>query len=181
MDLSERELLSRERELVGVYVSQHPGSTFLPLMRNLQGDLEVVVGEVLQIKRAGKVVTGVLDSPEGSINFRAVMNRENQGIKPGTAVALFGAWKHGFWHVEWQLPLGPTLLVSPQPNQLEELKDVLNQQNGTRPVVLRLGEGIAYHLLPREFWVKDIHKVDGDLQNGGVTHIWFDPWKELLS
>lgn len=179
--LTELELLRRERELVGSYITQHPSSPFLPLMHNLQGELEVVVGEVLQVKRASKTISGVLDSPEGSLDFRALVNRENQGITPGTALALFGGWEQGYWQVEWQLPLGPTLLVSPQLDQLDQIKTVLNQQNGTRPVVLRLGEGVAFHLLPREFWVRDVQKVEAGLQHGEVTYVWFDPWKEQLS
>ena len=179
--LSELELLRRERELLGIYASMHPSSPFLPLMRNLQGELTVVVGEVLQLKRSGVTLTGVLDTPEGSVDFKTKINRENQVIQPGDALALFGRREEGFWKVEWELPLGPTLLISPQPDQLDELKEILEQQNGTRPVVLRLGEGIAYHLLPRMFWVKDVLQVDGGLQKRGLTYVWFDPWKELLS
>ena len=49
---SELELLRLEKELLGVYASSHPCSPFLPLVRNLQGELEAAAGEILEVKGA---------------------------------------------------------------------------------------------------------------------------------
>lgn len=174
------ELLGKERELLGIYLSAHPAKPFQPLMRNLRGELDVVVGEILDVKRMGTTVRGFLDSPEGTVVFIAKIAPETRDIRLGESYAFFGRQDGGVWLTEWLLPLGPILLVSPELEELENLKLILNQQKGTKPVILRLGDGSAYHLLPREFWIEQVPLVNGELEKSNLTYVWFDPWKELL-
>ncbi len=168
------ELLQKERDLVGAYLSRHPASPFLPLVEYFKEDLQVIVGEVLK--------AGRLDTPTGLALYRGGQGQP----RPGARVALFGLMESGVFQTKWALQLGPTLLASPRPEQLAALKEILAGQKagedggGRFPVVLRLGEG-ALHLLPPELWVGDVSAIEGSLDRGELVYTWFDPWKERVS
>lgn len=178
--LTDLELLKKEKELIGIYISRHPSSAFLPLMSNLQGELEVVVGEVVSLKRLGTAIKGLIDTPEGLVEFETKITSETFGLEQGLSFAFFGYEQGGLWKVKWILPQGPILLISPQPEEIGELKPILEKQTGSKPVILRLGEGTVYHLLPKEFWIDQVTKVGAALEEKGYTYVWFDPWKELV-
>ena len=78
--------------------------------------------------------------------------------------------------MEWALPLGPILLITPRPADLETIKGILQEKRGTMPAILLLGE--AYHVLPEDFWVSEAHRVSAALKAQGIVFTWFDPWKE---
>ena len=168
----ELELLHLEKELLGSYLSLHPCSPFLPLVQSLKGELSVVAGEILEIIRDKGIRLGWLDTPEGVKPFRgpeAVFAKLNLGV--GSRVALFGQPE-----VAWILPLGPTLLITPSPTELGTIKTVLDGQFGTRPTILLLDQ--AYHLLPQQFWVKDVGRTNDQLGEFQIVYTWLDPWKE---
>jgi hypothetical protein len=169
---SELELLRLEKELLGVYASSHPCSPFLPLVRNLQGELEAAAGEILEVKGSGSRLQVLLDTPEG-ILLRTGPRTAFKGVRlaAGERAAFFGSPE-----VEWTLPLGPTLLITPKPDELEAVRAALEEQSGTKPTILLLGD--AYHLLPPEFWVKDAGAVSRELEAGQIVYTWLDPWKE---
>lgn len=169
---SELELLRLEKELLGVYASSHPCSPFLPLVRNLQGELEAAAGEILEVKGGGSRLQVLLDTPEG-ILLRTGPRTAFKGVRlaAGERAAFFGSPE-----VEWTLPLGPTLLITPKPDELEAVRAALEEQSGTKPTILLLGD--AYHLLPPEFWVKDAGAVSRELEAGQIVYTWLDPWKE---
>lgn len=175
---SRLELLHQERELLGIYLSVHPSSPYLPLMRQLQGELGVKAGEVLELKRVGSNWQGVLDTPEGSLPFKGSLRLRTDSLKVGASLALFGTWQAYLWEVSWAFPLGPSLLPSPEPKDLEAMKTVFLANQGQIPVVLRLGGGQAYHVLPQEFWVEDGERVASELAKQGISSLLFDPWKE---
>ncbi len=169
---SELELLLLEKECLGIYGSDHPCRPFLPLVHNLKGELDVVAGEILEIRATGNMRQGVLDTPVGSYFFEG--HKESfagLSLAAGSRLALFGDRK-----VNWALPLGPTLLITPTPNNLETIKNVLENQFGSKPTILLFGE--AYHLLPRQFWVKDADEIQRRLQEEHIVYTWLDPWKE---
>lgn len=170
--LNALELLRRERELLGIYLSRHPAAAFLPLIRHFQGELEAVAGEILR--------PGVLDTPQGAVFFE-IPAKGGKIEATGTLLAVFGSWKAGIFRGQWQLPLGPTLLISPKPAQLQVLKEILSGPLGRWPVVLRLDGGKVYHLLPPEFWVVERALTERDLGEKGIIFTWFDPWKECVS
>jgi len=166
------ELLEQERNLLGAYLSRHPAAAFLPLVQHFRADSEVVVGEVIG--------PGHLDTPQGIVVFQA--GRGAHPPQQGQRVALFGRNTQGVFQVEWVFRLGPVLLASPQPEQLEKLKGILLQQGQGRrdrayPVVLRFSDG-TFHLLPAEFSVTDPPHLEGQLEEAGIVFTWFDPWKE---
>jgi len=170
----ELELLQMEKELLGLYESDHPCRPFLPLVHKLKGEMSVVVGELLEIRSMGGRWQGVLDTPEGVHYFEG--SRESLAgvsVTAGSRLALFGVGD-----VRWSLPLGPTLLITPTPETLETIKHVLGNQFGSKPTLLLLGE--AFHLLPKEFWVRDVDTVQRRLQEEKIVHTWFDPWKETV-
>ncbi len=168
------ELLRLEKELLGGYVSSHPCSPFLPLVGQLKGELEAAVGEVVELKAGGRTCQGELDTPQGQLSFHGQLEALH-GVQSGGRVALFGSFKAGELEAQWGLPLGPILLITPQPEQLETIKGILGAQKGMLPTILLFGE--AYHLLPQEFWVQAA-AVDGSLAEVGIVYTWFDPWKE---
>ena len=170
------ELLQQEKELLGAYVSGHPCGPFGPLAAKLRGELEAAVGEVVEVKRQGRSWQGVLDTPQGLLAFRGEPDPVSGPLKPGSRAALFGRLKGGELLLEWFLPLGPVLLITPQPHQLETIKGILGEAGGTRPAILLVGQ--AYHLLPPKFWVRSASRVNESLQAGGIVYTWFDPWKE---
>ena len=168
----ELELLHIEKDLLGIYGSDHPCRPFLPLVHKLKGELDVVAGEILEMKAAGNMRQGILDTPTGSFFFEGAKERfAGLSLAVGVRLALFGDTE-----VNWALPLGPTLLITPTPSNLETIKAILRQQFGSKPTILLLGE--AYHLLPREFWVKDAREIQQRLQEAEIVYTWLDPWKE---
>lgn len=172
----ELKLLQAEKELVGIYASAHPSSPFLPLARQLQGEWDVKVGEILEIKTTGNTRQGVMDTPEGIFFFQGALNlRGHHGL--GARLALFGQTdENGIWQVKWALPLGPTLLLTPEPSDLSTIKTILDGEYGLKPTILRIGG--AYHLLPQQFWIKDSSKIVERLRAEQLVYTWFDPWKE---
>ncbi len=169
---SELELLKLERELLGVYASSHPCTPFLPLVQSLQGELDAAAGEILEIKDSGNKRQGLLDTPGGTVPF-AGPRSSFAGIRlaVGGRVALFGSLE-----VKWALPLGPTLLITPKPNELDQIKTALAKQFGSKPTILLIGA--AYHLLPPEFWTQDVPEVNRRLEQAQIVYTWLDPWKE---
>jgi len=131
---------------------------------------------VVEVKRQGRSWQGVLDTPQGLLAFRGEPDPVSGPLKPGSRAALFGRLKGGELLLEWFLPLGPVLLITPQPHQLETIKGILGEEGGTRPAILLVGQ--AYHLLPPKFWVRSASRVNESLQAGGIVYTWFDPWKE---
>ena len=89
---------------------------------------------------------------------------------------MFGSFKAGELEAQWGLPLGPILLITPQPEQLETIKGILGAQKGMLPTILLFGE--AYHLLPQEFWVQAA-AVDGSLAEVGIVYTWPIPGKSM--
>ncbi len=166
-------LLRKERELLGAYLSRHPAAPFLPLVEHFQEDLQVIVGEV--------TAPGRLDTPDGSITYRGGRDVPQRG----QLGAFFGQMEQGVFQTQWAFKLGPTLLVSPEPGELEALKVILTGQvpsavqGDPLPVVLRLGGG-AFHLLPRELWVRDSCWIEAELKGAQIVYTWFDPWKERV-
>ncbi len=175
------ELLDAERELLGIYASRHPATLFEPLLRNLQGDLDVVVGKILDIGGNDTQIPGVLESPQGVVMFQTRGGKARQDLQKGRFVALFGTCDKGLWQVKWFLKLGPILLISPKQDELQIIKTILQEEQGPHPVVLRICEGIAYHLLPQQFWVKNVEKIEKELRKSQLVYVWFDPWKENVS
>jgi DNA polymerase-3 subunit alpha len=168
----ELDLLRAEKELLGVYASNHPCSPFLPLVRNLDGGSGVAAGEILRIKATRSSCMGVLDTPQGLVAFEgAKENFAHVNLTVGSRIAIFGDEE-----VSWSLPLGPTLLITPNPDNLDTIKSVLEKQNGERPTILLFGE--AYHLLPKMYWVRDPEEIKRRLQEEQVVYTWLDPWKE---
>lgn len=113
--------------------------------------------------------------------FQTRGGKARQDLQKGRFVALFGTCDKGLWQVKWFLKLGPILLISPKQDELEIIKTILQEEQGPHPVVLRLGEGIAYHLLPQQFWVKNVEKIEKELRKSQLVYVWFDPWKENVS
>lgn len=170
------ELLRLEKELLGAYVSSHPCSPFVPLAEQLRGDLTAVVGEVVELQVQGKSCRGVLDTPSGPKAFHGQQSAPRDLLKPGARLAVFGRLDGRELALEWVLPLGPTLLITPRPENLEILKAVLQGEKGTMPAILLLGQ--AYHVLPPEYWVRRAGPVSASLTAQGIVYTWFDPWKE---
>jgi hypothetical protein len=142
------------------------------LINNLKGELDVVAGEIVEIRAAKGMRHGVLDTPEGARPFQGPEACfAPLGLGVGSRVALFGTPE-----VAWTLPLGPTLLITPSPDQLGAIKTVLEGQWGSRPTILLLGG--AYHLLPKPFWVKDVAEIKERLDDAQIVYTWLDPWKE---
>ena len=168
----ELDLLRLEKDLLGGYLSMHPCTPFLTLIQSLKGELPVVAGEILEIIRSKGGRQGILDTPDGVQSFKGPESSFHQlNLEVGSRVAFFGSPD-----VLWTLPLGPTLLITPSLADLESIKEVLHGQFGTRPTILLLGE--AYHLLPREFWVKDVGNITEQLDHTQIVYTWLDPWKE---
>ncbi len=166
------ELLRLERDLLGVYASNHPCTPFAPLIQQLRGDLPVVAGEILETKLGGSQWQGKLDTPQGPLPFRGPRERFGSfKLAVGGRIALFG-----YPEVEWAFPLGPTLLITPTPHNLEAIKLVLEGQRGSKPAILLLGG--AYHLLPSQFWVSGVQEMEKRLQEKQIVYTWLDPWKE---
>ncbi|HBG01513.1 MAG TPA: hypothetical protein DDW87_08075, partial [Firmicutes bacterium] len=174
----ELELLKAERELLGMYASRHPCSPFLPLVQSLQGGGESVAGELSGVQAMGNRWQGMLDTPEGLRSFEGTTGSFD-GVKlvPGARLAFFGrASREGMFHVSWALPLGPTLLITPDPQNLQAIKSVLENEGGSKAAILLFGE--AYHLLPQQFWVADAGKVQERFKAERIVYTWLDPWKE---
>lgn len=172
------ELLNAERELLGVYASQHPCSPFLPLVENLKGGDHAVAGEICQVKAIGKMWQGVLDTPGGLSAFEAAAD-SFAGIKPvpKMRIALFGkSSPDGVFRVRWALPLGPTLLITPDPHNLQAIKAVLEDEAGAKPTILLFGD--AYHLLPQQFWAANAVRINERFKAERIVYTWLDPWKE---
>ena len=170
------ELLNLERELLGIYASSHPCSPFLAFMDRLRGELDVQVGEILEIKVHGNLRQGVLHTPQGHLQFKVSSQVTWQTWAPKTRLALFGVQQDGYLDVSWALPLGPILLITPNPEDLEKIKNTLENQRGPKPAILLLGD--AYHVLPPEFWVGDAANIGERLAKQEIVFTWFDPWKE---
>jgi len=176
---SRRRLIDREKELIGFYGSEHPVDPFLPFLRSIKGDLDLAAGEVLESKRSGGKVEGILDTPAGSQYFEASLNLDPRLSKKGALAAFFGRRRPVFL-VEMALPLNPILLILPQKEELGLIKKILRNQKGLRPVVLRLAAGV-FHPLPSEFWVAEFREVEKRLKQAGIVCQWFDPWKENVT
>lgn len=172
------ELLRTEKELLGVYASSHPCTPFWPLACNLRGEWDCAVGEILEIKATGNMRDGILDTPQGLLHVRGPLDSlRSEYSVPGRRLALFGrAEVTGVWQVSWVLPLGPILLITPDPKDLTPIKGILEDERGSRPTILLLGD--AYHLLPQQFWVRDVAKVGEHMNMRQIVYTWFDPWKE---
>lgn len=166
------ELLEEEKELLGAYISGHPCDPFQTFADRIRGEWDAAVGEILEIKEAGRFRQGLLDSPRGTVPFQA----EARGLVPGRRIALFGRLEGGLLQGEWLLPLGPMLLITPRLEDLPVIKDILEGENGSKPTLLLFQE--AYQLLPPPFWVGDGQKVSQALDEKGIVYTWFDPWKE---
>jgi len=170
------ELLKTEKELLGVYVSSHPCTPFRHLTDRLRGELDAAVGEVLSVEVSSRQCRGVLDTPEGPLPFAGPAGVRRPWLDVGSRTALFGRQTPEVLEMEWALPLGPILLITPRPADLETIKGILQEKRGTMPAILLLGE--AYHVLPEDFWVSEAHCVSAALKAQGIVFTWFDPWKE---
>lgn len=166
------ELLRLEKELLGIYASNHPCTPFLPLIQQLRADLPAVAGEILEIQSRGRQWQGLLDTPEGPFSFKGP--KESFGsvnLATGNRIGLFGHHE-----VNWAFPLGPTLLITPAPHNLETIKMILKEEWGSRPTILLIGG--SYHLLPAQFWVKHVQEMQKRLKEEQIVYTWLDPWKE---
>jgi DNA polymerase-3 subunit alpha len=170
------ELVKAEKELLGVYVSLHPCGPFWPLAERLRGELDAAVGEVIELEMRGKRCQGVLDTPGGYLAFQGQLDFPRGWLKSGARIAVFGLLQGTSLVLEWALPLVPTLLITPKPQDLEIIKGILGGERGARPAILLIGQ--AYHVLPPEFWVGSVGTVNHSLEAAGVVYTWFDPWKE---
>ncbi|NLJ81364.1 MAG: DNA polymerase III subunit alpha [Firmicutes bacterium] len=175
---SARRLLEQERELVGIFASQHPAKPFRPLIKHIQGDFQSILGRLEHLQHLGRTFKGVLETEQGLAAFRGKAGPQSQLLKDGALVCLLGFWREGVFSCEKVFPLGPILLILPEKEQLEVLKDLLGSSYGFRPVILRLGFNI-FHRLPREFWVSEAAQINAGLKEAQIVHQWFDPWKEM--
>ncbi|NMB01505.1 MAG: DNA polymerase III subunit alpha [Firmicutes bacterium] len=171
------ELLKVEKELLGVYASDHPCSPFLPFVDKLRGELDVRVGEILETRITGKLRQGILSTPHGHVYLKVTEKINWCRWEAGERLALFGQFDaEETLVVNWALPLGPTLLITPQPEDLEIIKEILEDQGGNKPAILLIGE--SYHLLPQEYWVTDTVRTGERFNEKEIVYTWLDPWKE---
>lgn len=182
--LPARKLLEQERELLGIYLSQHPVTPFKPLLRNLQGELQMQTGQILEIKTQTSQCEGILDTPQGSLLFAGSLDLPTEQYAKGELISLFGSWQDSkqksIWQVKRAFPLRPTLLLTPKAEDLATIKTIFQGEHGSYPVILRLADGSVYHLLPEEFWIRDLMQANTALLKYNLVHIWFDPWKERI-
>ena len=106
------------------------------------------MGEVVELKAGGRTCQGELDTPQGQLSFHGQLEALH-GVQSGGRVALFGSFKAGELEAQWGLPLGPILLITPQPEQLETIKGILGAQKECCPPFCCLEKRTIY--CPRNF------------------------------
>ena len=173
------ELLRRERELLGAYVSTHPAQRFIPFVHHIQGEFDSVVGEVESVEHRGGRFYGNLDTPQGSILFIMKNAQGRHFVSVGNRLALLGSFDQGQFVVESVFPLGPILILLPHVSQLKMVESILRKRKGSIPVVFRLSPEVL-HVLPEEYWVCPEDALVVQLEEKEVAHQWFDPWQEKV-
>ena len=117
----------------------------------------------------------MLDTPEGPLPFAGPEGVRRPWLDVGSRTALFGRQTPEVLEMEWALPLGPILLITPRPADLETIKGILQEKRGTMPAYS------CWESIPcsaRGFLGDEAHCVSAALKAQGIVFTWFDPWKE---
>lgn len=178
MNLTRLELLRQEKEIVGMYFSDHPASRWNPFLKQLRpGFARIIAGEVGDLRERNRVWYGKVWGEKETLRFR-MKNSVGNGLKEKSLMVLGGAWANDILDVELVFPLKPLLLCKPRADQLIWLKENLLRFAGDFPVILQLGNE-ALQLLPREFWVEPSTSLQASLHGAHLGFTWVDPWGEL--
>ncbi len=180
-EFSELELLRAEKEIVGLYLSEHPVNRWESFIEKIGAAFpHHITGEVWKCHQQGSAYTGDIIGFHESIAF--TLPKEcyhfHDYIHQGALVALFGAIVDEVLVVQWVLPLRPLLMVQPIVEKLGSLQKFLRAHKGNTPVVLNLKRG-SIQLVPPQLWMNVSSQMELELA-AYCTHCqWVDPWTEI--
>ncbi len=173
---SPRQLLDKEKALIGLYVSEHPAQRWQTFLEKLDhGFSALVCGEIMDVDRRHRWAhvlgsAGVVRIFPGNSGGNPL-----QRLQTGSLMAVFGeACGQKQFRVQWTLPLLPMLLISPEKEQFDEVQRILRTQSGPHPVILSLGQGML-QFLPEEYWCGQSAEVAAGLEQKRIPFQWVDP------
>lgn len=177
-NLNELELLEKEKEIVGMYLSGHPLERWEKFLHQLQPGLgECIAGHVNALRESGRTLVGTLIDNRTYHRFVVPARVEDwcKFLQIDALVALFGQPDSDNLRVEWVLPLKPMLLIKPRLETIAMLKDYLLTHHGNTPVLLSVGPGVI-QLTDPVFWVNPVSEVITSLSKLSDYVHWIDPW-----
>lgn len=172
------ELLEREKEIVGLYLSGHPLYKWENFLDNLKDSLgHCLAGHVLETSDKYSTITGKIAGSRKTYQFTMNKNDYLPFLKKGELLALFGKNTNNYFQVELVLPLKPMLILQPIMEKVNELQELLAKHQGTTPVLLSITEGSLQLISPR-FWLIINNEVLAKLKELCIHIQWIDPWRE---
>lgn len=168
--------LTAERDLLGAYLSEHPGQPFMAFLRQISGGLAFAAGEISKFRESGGMITGEIDDPSGFVEF--TLPRSVKGelpLRERSLAAVFGTMDGTVLRGQRVFPLKPTVILVPKEESLALLQEIIARHQGDVPVVLRLGREIL-HILPQTYWVKWQPSLEEELQECCRAVQLFEPW-----
>lgn len=179
---SDLELLEKEKEMVGIYLTGHPAAGWHVFLERLKPSLgRYAAGHIKNVKDLGQSVAGILEGENRRWRFLLPKgsNLWHDLIKEGELAAFFGRFYQNRIDAELILPLKPLLLIKPIPKQAVKLRDTLMKSRGSTPVLFVLGQDLIQIIDP-SLWVDagfDWLSALADLTE--YVH-WIDPWRSRV-
>lgn len=177
--LTDLELLEREKEIVGLYLSNHPLSGWKVFLDYLVENFgQCFAGHIIELKVDFQDITGKLAGENRLINFKMAKNQYQICLQSNSLVALFGKFQDHLFQAEWVLPLKPMLILQPKMETIAELQEFLKLHQGDTPVLLNIQKG-AVQIVAPQFWLAIDEQVLAELKEYCHHAQWIDPWEEL--
>ncbi len=178
-NLNQLELMLKEQESIGVYLSAHPTDKWIKFLEQLKPSLgSYIAGHISEIFQSNQGLSGVISNLKGSYNY--TLSKEHWHWRgffhQGALLALFGKIGANSFKVESVLPLKPMVMLKPKMEQVEGLQKFLLRNSGTTPVIFTYGQGIL-QLIDTRFWLNVHKECLKELDEYTDFIQWIDPWE----
>ena len=177
--INQLELLEKEKEIVGIYLSAHPVDRWINFLDQLEPSLGTyAAGHISEVHEYNQEVTGVISNIDSICKFSLAKEKYEFSpfLKHNALAALFGRFQDDNLEIEWVLPLQPMLVIKPKINQINQLQKLLSHHQGTTPVILNLDQGVL-QLVASRFWLNPDQEIISKLENYASFFQWIDPWE----
>lgn len=177
--INQLELLEKEKEIVGIYLSDHPINRWIKFLDQLVPSLGTyAAGHISEVHEYNQEITGVISNIDSICKFSLAKRKYEFStfLKPNALAALFGRFEDNYLEIELVLPLKPMLLLKPKITQISRLQKLFSQNQGTTPVILVLDQGVL-QLVASRFWINPQKEIISELENHTTFLQWIDPWE----
>lgn len=179
---SDLDLLEKEKEMTGIYLSGHPAERWYGFLERLKPSLGAyAAGHIKNVSESGQGLTGLLEGEHQRWQFLLPKgsNLWHDLIEEDSLVALYGKSGKNQIIVDLVLPLKPMLLIKPKAETLVQLKNILLSSQGNTPVLFVFGQDLI-QLIDPSLWISPEPKVvDSLIELVEFAH-WIDPWQSRV-